>query len=146
MRKLKGMPLSAVLFFEDEIILRLFPVLRRAWSRSGEQARVGITGRNAGRVLFGAINLHTGHRVVMGHPGMGQKGFQAFLLRLRRSYPGRPLWILLDAGSAHTAPKSQNLAKELQIKLIWLPKQCPELNGMDHLFKEVKADISANYQ
>jgi hypothetical protein len=25
-------------------------------------------------------------------------------------------------------------------------RQCPELNGMDHLFKEVKADISANYQ
>jgi hypothetical protein len=30
--------------------------------------------------------------------------------------------------------------------LVWLPKQCPELNAMDHLFKEVKAHISANYQ
>jgi transposase len=38
------------------------------------------------------------------------------------------------------------VAKNLKIELVWLPKQCPELNAMDHLFKEVKADISANHQ
>lgn len=39
-----------------------------------------------------------------------------------------------------------NLARELDIELIWLPKQCPELNGMDQLWRSVKNDISANYQ
>jgi hypothetical protein len=82
---------SAVVLFEDEIILRLFPVLRRAWSQPGEQATIAITGENQQRVLFGTINMYTG-------------------------------------------------------QLIWLPKQCPELNAMDHLWKEVKSDISANYQ
>ncbi|MDQ3847255.1 MAG: transposase [Bacteroidota bacterium] len=140
------MPSSAVLLFEDETILRLFPVLRRAWARKGEQASVGITGRNAKRVLFGTINVHTGHRIVMPYPKMNQAGFQAFLTLLRRSYRGRAIWLLLDEGPAHTAPKSQSLAGQLNIRFIWLPKQCPELNAMDHLFKEVKADISANYQ
>ncbi len=146
MRKLSRVPLSAVLLFEDEIILRLFPVLRRAWSLSGQQATVGISGLNAKRILFGAINMHTGHRILMRHAQMNQAGFQDFLRLLRRHYPGRPIWILLDAGSAHIAPKSQASAKDLNIELVWLPKQCPELNAMDHLFKEVKADISANYQ
>ena len=140
------MPPSAVLLFQDEIILRLFPVLRRAWALKGEQARVGISGKNAKRVLFGTINLRTGHRITMQHPGLNQQGFHAFLRLLRRSYSGRPLWMLLDEATAHTAPKSQSLAEALNITLVWLPKQCPELNAMDHLWKELKADISANYQ
>ncbi len=140
------MPASAVLLFEDEIILRLFPVLRRAWSPSGEQAKVGITGQNAKAVLFGTINLHTGHRVVMHYPNMGQTGFQQFLHLLRCCYKAKPIWLLLDRATAHTVTKSQALARRLDIELIWLPKQCPELNAMDHLWKELKADISANYQ
>ena len=48
------MPGEAALLMEDETILRLFPVLRRAWALRGQQAVVPITGRNAKRVLFGA--------------------------------------------------------------------------------------------
>lgn len=140
------MPPSAVLLFEDEIILRLFPVIRRAWSLQGEQAKVDISGKNARQVLYGTINMHTGHRVLMRYPSLNQEGFQHFLRLLRRRYPGKPIWLLLDAATAHTTAKSQALAERLGIKLIWLPKQCPELNAMDHLWKELRADISANYQ
>jgi transposase len=132
--------------FEDEIILRLFPVLRRTCSLRGKQARVAVTGKNAKQTLFGTINIHTGHRVVMHYPNMGQKGFQQFLHLLRCRYKARPIGLLLDGATTHTAPQSQALAKRLDIELIWLPKQCPELNAMDHLWKELKADISANYQ
>jgi len=140
------MPVSAVLLFEDETVLRLFPVLRRAWSLSGVQATVAVTGLNAKRVLFGSINVHTGHRIVMRHGSIKQDGFRNFLGLLRRCYPSRPIWLLLDAATPHTASKSRALAKSLNIELVWLPKQCPELNATDHLFKAVKADISANHQ
>lgn len=105
-----------------------------------------ITGQNAKRVLLGAINVRTGHRTTMRRESMKQSGFQDFLRLLRRRYPGRPLWTLLNGASAHTAPKSKTLAKALGIELIWLPKQCPELNAMDHLWRHVKAGISVNYQ
>jgi transposase len=121
-------------------------VLRRAWSLSGQQARVDITGQNARRVLFGAINMHTGHRMVMPYAALSQRGFQQFLRLIRRSYPRRPICLLLDAASAHKAPESQALARTLSIELIWLPKQCPELNAMDHLFRALKANICANHQ
>lgn len=140
------MPDAALLLFEDETILRLFPVLRRAWSLRGEQAKVFITGGNAKRVLFGAINPCTGHRIVWRAPNMRQEYFQTFLRLLRRSYPGRPIWMLLDAAPCHIAPRSQALARALGIELIFLPKQCSELNAMDHLWRELKGDISANYQ
>lgn len=140
------MPAEAVLLFEDETILRLFPVLRRAWTVRGEQARIPITGRNAKRVLFGTINPRTGHRIVMSRPNMRQENFQDFLRLLRRSYPGRVIWLLLDEAPCHIAPKSRALAATLNIQLIWLPKQCSELNAMDQLWRGLKNHISANYQ
>ena len=132
--------------FEDEVILRLFPVLRRAWALCGEQSQVAITGRNAKRVLFGVLNPRTGHRIVMRAPNMRQAPFQAFLHLLRRAYPGRQLWLLLDEAPCHIAPRSQALAAQLDIKLCWLPKQCSELNAMDQLWRGLRANISANYQ
>jgi DDE superfamily endonuclease len=145
-RQIRRMPARAVLLFEDETILRLLPELRRAWSLRGQQARVPISGKNAKCVLFGALNPRTGHRLVARAPSLRQEYFQEFLRLLRRSYPGQPLWLLLDRASAHTAPASQALAATLGIVLLWLPKQCSELNGMDQLWRELKANISANHQ
>lgn len=135
-----------MLLFEDETVLRLFPVLRRAWALRGEQAQVAITGRNAKRVLFGAINLRTGHRLVLRCPNMQQKHFHAFLRLARRRYPGRRIGLLLDEAPGHRAVRSQALAAQLDIVLIWLPKQCAEFNAMDQLWRELKGHISANYQ
>jgi len=145
-RHLKRMPPHAVWLFEDETIVRLFPVLRRAWSLRGEQAVVPITGKNAKRVLFGTLNPRTGHRIVFRASTMRQAPFQTFLRLLRHSYPGREIWLLLDEAPCHIAPKSQALAETLNIVLVWLPKQCSELNAMDHLWRELKAHISANFQ
>ena len=140
------MPAQAVLLFEDETLVRLFPVLCRAWALRGQQAKIGITGRNAKRALFGTINLRTGHRIIQRSPNMRQEHFQAFLRLLRRSYPARQIWLLLDEAPGHIAAKSQALAKQLDIVLIWLPKQCSELNAMDQLWRDLKSNISANYQ
>jgi transposase len=133
--------------FLDWTLLRLFPPLRAAWSRRGEQALVPITGQNAKRVLFGAINLHTGHRVVLIGKRAGGAEARAFFEELRRRYrqAGR-IWLLLDRASAHTNDKTLRLADELRIELGWFPKQWPELNAMDQLWKELKRLIAANRQ
>ena len=134
------------MLFEDETILRLFPVLRRSWSQQGQQAVVEISGRNAQRVLFCALNPKTGKRIVMQHKGMNNAGFQLFLQRVRSVYANRPIYMLLDQGGLHTAKSSVKRAAELKITLLWLPKQCPELNCVDQLWKSVKKDVSANKQ
>ena len=135
------------MLFIDWTLLRLFPPLRAAWSRQGEQALVPITGQNAKRVLFGAINLHTGHRVVLIGKRAGGTEARAFLEKLRYCYrqAGR-IWLLLDRASAHTNDQTLRLADELRIELVWLPKQWPELNAMAQLRKERKRLIAANRQ
>jgi transposase len=140
------MPPGAVLLFVDATTLRWFPPLRFAGGFEGEQVVVPITGRNAKRVLFAAINPHTGHRLVFRRLRQRQEDFQAVLRDLRRRYPGRPLWLLLDKAPCHEAARSRQLAARLGIVLLWLPKQCPELNAMDQLFKDLKRLIAANRQ
>lgn len=135
-----------MLLFEDETILRQFPVLRRAWSLRGEQAKAPISGRNAKRVLFGALNPRTGHRILMRALNMRQPAHHAFLRKLRHAYLGRQIWLLLDEAPCHTAKQSQELARQLDIVLLWLPKQCSELNAMDQLWLRLKNKISANYE
>jgi len=140
------MPEGAVLLMEDETILRLFPVLRRAWSLRGQQAEVPITGRNAKRVLFATINLRTGRRICLRGANMRQVNFHALLSEVRRRYRERPVWMLLDEAPCHIAARSAALAAALDIHVVWLPKQCSELNSMDQLWKELKGTISANHQ
>jgi transposase len=136
-----------VLLFTDWTLLRLLPPLRAAWARVGQQARVPITGRNARRVLFGAINVCTGHRLVWCCQQAGGAAARMFLTQLRRHYRQAPtIWLLLDRASAHTDAKTTQLADELQIQLVWLPKQASELNAMDHLWKELKRLVAANRQ
>jgi transposase len=38
------------------------------------------------------------------------------------------------------------LAQELHIELVWLPKQCPNLNPVEHLWRELKGRLAANRQ
>ena len=146
MRRLRRIEPDAVILFEDETTLRWFPPLRGMWARRGEQAEVRITGQNAKRVLFGTINPRTGHRITLRRPRMRQADFQEFLRLLRRRYGGRPLYLLLDKAPCHDTKGSRALAARLGIELVWLPKQCSELNAMDHLWKPVKGRISANWQ
>jgi hypothetical protein len=140
------MPPEAVLLFVDSTILRMYPPLRSAWSWRGQQRQVRITGENAKRVIFGAVNLRTGHRVLLRRQRATQADFQAFLAQLHRRYPGRPVWLLLDQASFHTAPKSQAMVKRFGMVCVWLPKQTPKLNAMDHLWRAGKQKVSANRQ
>jgi transposase len=105
-----------------------------------------LSGRNARRVLFGAINLRTGHRVLLCRNNQFATDFCALLRELRRRYRDRPLALLLDEDSSHTARASQHLAAELDIELLWLPKRSPELNPMEHLWRAAKQNVSANRQ
>ena len=148
MRRLKERPARAVLLAEDETTLRLLPPLCAAWAPRGQQATVPISGRNDHRVLFGALNVATGHRVLLRRSRAGATDFQAFLHHLRAKHyrAGQPIWLLLDKAPGHTAASSLALAARLDITLLWLPRQCSELNAMDHLWRHLKRDLAANRQ
>ena len=61
-RQVRALPRRSVVLVEGETDLLLFPPLRAAWSVRGEPAGVLLSGWNARRVVFGAMNLRTGAR------------------------------------------------------------------------------------
>ena len=143
-RQIRGLPRRSVVLAEDETDLLLFPPLRAGWSLRGEPAEVHISGRNARRVVFGAMNLGTGTRLLLPQPKGRAANFQAFLGEARRRYRGWHVAMLLDEDPSHTAKGSLRAAEGMT--LMWLPKRAPELNPMDTLWGQAKDVISANKQ
>lgn len=135
-----------MLLAEDETDLLLFPLLRSCWARRGHPRQVLLSGRNARRVIFGALNLHTGHRLLEERDHHRQEDFQAFLDLVRWHYRSWHVAMLLDEQGGHIAEETAVLAEELDIELIGLPKRAPKLNPMDHLWGHAKDEISANLQ
>ena len=117
------------------------------WAAIGTQAKLSITGQNARRVLFGTINVRTAWRTLYIGRSAGAHEVRAFLLALRKAYRrAGTIWLLADRASGHTAQAALALAAELRIEFVWLPKQWPELNAMDQLWKGLKGEVAANRQ
>jgi DDE superfamily endonuclease len=124
----------------------LFPPLRSCWALRGQPARVPLSGRNARRVIFGGLNLRTGHRLLLPRERQRAVDFQAFLSFSHEHYRGWHIAWLLDEDSSHTAASSQRMARRLGMTLLWLPKRSPHLNPLDHLWGDGKDVICANRQ
>jgi hypothetical protein len=107
---------------------------------------VPISGRNARRVVFGALSLRTGHRLLLPRERQRAGDFQAFLRHVRRHYRRRPVAMILDEDPSHTARGSVGLAEELEIELLWLPKRAPELNPIEPLWGDGKDVVCADHQ
>jgi DDE superfamily endonuclease len=138
------LPPRSVVLAEDETDLLLFPPLRAGWCKRGEVARVWLSGRNARRVIFGAMNLRTGSRLFLPRQKGKSVDFQALLAEVRWHYRGWHVALLLDEDPCHTAQASMRQAEGMT--LLWLPKRSPKLNPLDTLWGQGKDVISANKQ
>jgi hypothetical protein len=143
-RQIRDLPRRSVILAQDETDLLLFPPLRAGWSKRGEVARVWLSGRNARRVVFGAMNVRTGARLLLPREKGRSGDFQAFLGEVRSAYRGWHVALLLDEDPCHTAQASLREAEGLS--LLWLPKRAPELNPMDTLWGQGKDIVSADKQ
>jgi len=135
-----------VVLFEDETDLVLFPKLQAGWALLGEPAHVVLSGRNDRRVIFGAMNVVTGHHLFTSTRRQRAVDFQQFLRLVRSHYRGWRVAILLDEDSSHTAQASQATAGKLGIELQWLPVRAPELNPIESLWRDAKKRLCANRQ
>jgi hypothetical protein len=136
----------SVLLAEDETDLLLFPPLRAGWSLRGKPKEVRLSGRNARRVVFGAMNLSSGHRLFLVRERQKAVDYQAFLRLLHAHYRGWHVALLQDEDPSHTAARSVALASIFDIEIIPLPKCAPKLNPMDTLWGQGKDVISTNKQ
>lgn len=130
--------------FVDSIIVNEIAPLRSAWAPVGEQAQVPIIGAHDRRVLTGVLNIASGDWISWVSSQYKQGDFQTVLRLTRAHWRGWQIVLFLDRHSAQRANRSRALAHQLSIQLRWLPTACPELNPVDHLWRDVVQNALAN--
>ncbi len=103
-----------------------------------------ITGNRQKRILHGCLNVTSGDALLLITREWVQETHQAFLHMIRSHWRGWRIVLFEDRGTPHTAGESRELARGLGIEVRWLPRATPELNAMDHLWRQVKGRALAN--
>lgn len=131
-------------WFGDETTLREFPPLRACWAKRGRQREVSLSGRNARRVIHGALNAQTGELVTLGKERSRQDECIAFLEALDTAQPNIPKLLIWDNAPPHHPKRVLAAAADRQITIAWLPFRSPELNPIEDIWRLLKQVVAAN--
>lgn len=139
-------PAEAVILCEDECDLHLLPVLRAMWMRRGHQVRVPTPGTNRKRAIFGALEWGTGRWLYAVCERKRAVEFIVFLEHILAAYPGRPILLVVDNASIHTATiVAAWLADHPRLELLWLPAYSGHRqNPVEKVWWRLKGHVAAN--
>jgi transposase len=128
----------------DEVIITETPPLYCCYGRRGQQICVPVTGNRQKRIVHGVLNVISGDLLLLITEVWDEVTHQHFLTMIGAHWRGWQIIVFEDRGTPHTAEDSIELAKELGIQVRFLPRACPELNAMDHLWRQVKGRALAD--
>jgi transposase len=77
----------------------------------------------------------TGERFFLELPYLNAEGFQIFIDAFAAAFPDSLNLLLLDNSGAHTA---QRLMLPANVRLVFLPPHCPELNPIERVWRDLK--------
>ena len=145
-RRIVRAPAEAVILCQDECDLHLLPVLRAMWMRKGQQARIPTPGTNRTRAVFGALEWETGRWLYAVTERKRAVEFLAFLEQVLAAYPGRPVLMVVDNASIHTAKAvTAWLADHPQLELLYLPTYSGHAeNPVEKVWWRLKGHVAAN--
>jgi len=132
--------------FEDESTVDHHPALHGMWVLKGTKPKVKTFGTHAKRHVFAAVIPSTGEHVSMVTRRLTAKTFVRFL-KLLVSRISSPFTLILDNSPCHKANLAlQFLEKHRErIKVLWLPKFSPDMNPDEHVWKDMKFNVTHNY-
>jgi transposase len=128
----------------DETALREFPPLRAGWSKRGEPAVVIISGRNARRTVFGALNVASGELVATVRERGRTDDVLAAVGHLGAVRPAVPKLLIWDNAPPHHPHRVRDAAQQAGITLAFLPFRAPELMPLEDLWRGLKQTVAAN--
>ncbi len=131
-------------WFGDETTLREFPPLRAGWGQRGEQQVVVVSGRNARRVVHGALTAATGEFVSLIRERSRQEDCAAFVAALGQGRPDVPKLLVWDNAPPHHPKRVQAAATAANIRLVFLPFRAPELMPCEDRWRLATAVVAAN--
>ena len=81
----------------------------------------------------------TGERFFREPPSLNAESFQRFLDAVAAAFSDRLNSLLLENRGAHTAPR---LPLPANVRLVFLPPDCPELNPIERVWRDLQESIA----
>ncbi len=137
------------LLFLDEAEARTHPYRAHCWAERGTDLRIEAPGQAKRRALLGAFDPVRHQLLVRTSATKRSTGFVGLLDDLAAAY-GRsertkPLVLVIDHGPIPTSKlTTKALAERPWLTLEWLPKYAPELNAIEHRWRDLKRHHLAN--
>lgn len=111
----------------------------------GERKEIATTGRQYRLNFIGGICLD-GHRIIYQQTDkVDADGIAFFLSEIRKRNPGKyKIHLIWDRAGYHKDKTIQQFAKDLSIKLHYLPPYSPNLNPIERLWKLMHEQVTYN--
>lgn len=142
-----GVKIHGPVYFGDSTHPMLNPVLSAGWVKKGEDAFVKT---NSGRQrvnINGAIDILSKDVITRSCETVNQGSIRELLRAIRRKNPTeKHLYLVLDNARYNHSKSVRGLAKEIGIKILYLPPYSPNLNPIERLWKFMKKKMIANRQ
>ena len=129
-----------LLFFVDAAHFVLKPFLSSLWSF----VRVFIkapAGRQRFNVLGGINAITQKLEYYVNETYINAESVSKFKRQLRKKYPIIPIYLVMDNARYQKCKLVMNLAKELNITLVFLPSYSPNLNIIERLWKFIRKKV-----
>ena len=122
-------------FSQDESRFGLLTVRRRRLTARGVQPIGSVQHVFEWFYVYGAVEPTTGDRFFLELPYLNAEMFQLFVDAFAQAFPHSLNLLLLDNSGAHTA---HTLTIPENVRLVYLPPYCPELNPIERLWRDLK--------
>jgi transposase len=127
------------LFSQDESRFGLLPILRRQITLPGIKPVSPVQFQFECYYLYGAAEPKTGESFFLELPNLNAQCFQIYLDEFSRAYADSFNVMLLDRGRFHQA---KSLKIPHNVAIVFLPPYSPELNPIERLWEDIKAEIA----
>jgi len=116
------------------------------WIKKGQDKTIETTGSRTRLNIVGAIDLNDiGSALVNRYEKVNGETMQQFFEEIKQKHPSKKeIHIILDGAGYHKSKDLIDKAKQLKIKLHYLPPYSPNLNPIERLWKVMNEHVRNN--
>ena len=141
-----GIKPHGLVYFGDSTHPEFAPTITYGWIKKGQNFDVKTNSGWRKRVnICGVIEIDSLDVIARSYKTINKDSVCDLLKAIRCKNPEeKTIYLVLDGAGYNRAKKVRNLAKELRIKIVYLPPYSPNLNPIERLWKFMKKKVTAN--
>lgn len=120
--------------------------LGQIWLEKGKTIKIPIAAGRQRKSVYGVLNVKTGKTTVLFADKQNQETTVVFLKKIRQKYSGQEIFLIWDNAPWHKGQRIRAYLKRTSRLELWnFPPYSPQLNPQEHVWKEVRKEVSNNH-